>query len=131
MPVRYAGRKRIVDHLTVIYSDAGHLLSRSNVPCNVPHVHRSARRLVDGASRIHWPGPDRGGGRMSEPYSPLVAKLDVPAKVHLLTGASMFTLQGNEQIGLAPMAFSDGPTGVRGLKFSGGRPVSLLPNATL
>jgi beta-glucosidase len=68
---------------------------------------------------------------MNEQYGPRVATLDVPAKVRLLTGASMFTLWGNEDIGLAPMAFSDGPTGVRGLKFSGGRQVSLLPNATL
>ena len=30
-----------------------------------------------------------------------------------------------------PLAFSDGPTGVRGLKFAGGDPVALLPNATL
>jgi beta-glucosidase len=68
---------------------------------------------------------------MSERYDPVLAKLDVAAKVRLLTGATMFTLWGNEAIGLAPMAFSDGPTGVRGLKFSGGRRVSLLPNATL
>jgi beta-glucosidase len=68
---------------------------------------------------------------MSEQYDALVGKLDVAAKVRLLTGASMFTLQGDDDVALAPMAFSDGPTGVRGLKFSGGRQVSLLPNATL
>ena len=68
---------------------------------------------------------------MSNEYEALAGQLDVPAKVRLLTGASMFTLQGAEEIGLAPMAFSDGPTGVRGLTFSGGRRVSLLPNATL
>ncbi|MGH3341127.1 MAG: glycoside hydrolase family 3 N-terminal domain-containing protein, partial [Propionibacteriaceae bacterium] len=34
-------------------------------------------------------------------------------------------------IGLAELRLSDGPTGVRGLKFSGGRVVSLFPNATL
>jgi beta-glucosidase len=68
---------------------------------------------------------------MSDEYEALAVTLDVPAKVRLLTGASMFTLQGADEIGLAPMAFSDGPTGVRGLTFSGGRRVSLLPNATL
>ena len=61
----------------------------------------------------------------------LLGKLDLETKVRLLTGASFFTLHGEESIGLRPMAFSDGPTGVRGLKFSGGRPTSLLPNATL
>jgi beta-glucosidase len=34
-------------------------------------------------------------------------------------------------IRLAELRLSDGPTGVRGLKFSGGRTVALLPNATL
>jgi beta-glucosidase len=68
---------------------------------------------------------------MSEQYDDLIGKLDVRAKARLLTGATMFTLRDQEEIGLASMAFSDGPTGVRGLKFSGGRQVSLLPNATL
>jgi beta-glucosidase len=68
---------------------------------------------------------------MTKRYENLLAALDVPARVRLLTGASMFTLHGDERIGLAPMAFSDGPTGVRGLKWSGGPQASLLPNATL
>ena len=58
-------------------------------------------------------------------------ELDLAAKVRLLTGASLFTLYGEDRIGLRPMAFSDGPTGVRGLEFTGGPFVSLLPNATL
>ncbi|WP_226346657.1 glycoside hydrolase family 3 protein [Agilicoccus flavus] len=61
----------------------------------------------------------------------LVGRLDLDTKVRLLTGASMFTLHGEPSIGLAEMAFSDGPTGVRGLKFSGGGAAALLPNATL
>ena len=36
-----------------------------------------------------------------------------------------------EAIGLGELRLSDGPTGVRGLKFSGGRTVALFPNATL
>ncbi len=40
-------------------------------------------------------------------------------------------MAGNDKIGLAPVNLSDGPTGVRGLKFSGGRKVTLFPNATL
>lgn len=61
----------------------------------------------------------------------LVAELDLETKVRLLTGATSFTLHGEDAIGLAPMAFSDGPTGVRGLKFAGGDHVALFPNATL
>src|SRR4051794_3705084 len=61
----------------------------------------------------------------------LIATLDLPAKVRLLTGASSFTLPPDDSIGLGEVRLSDGPTGVRGLKFSGGRQVTLFPNATL
>ena len=60
-----------------------------------------------------------------------MTELDLRAKVRLLTGATLFTLYGEDRIGLRPMAFSDGPTGVRGLEFTGGPLTSLLPNATL
>ncbi|MCA4135390.1 beta-glucosidase [Arthrobacter sp. M4] len=62
---------------------------------------------------------------------PLVARLTLSEKVRLLTGETMFTLPGEDRIGLAPLAFSDGPSGVRGLKFMGGEAVALFPNATL
>jgi len=61
----------------------------------------------------------------------LIGQLTLEEKVHLLTGETAFTLPGHDMIGLAPLAFSDGPTGVRGLKFAGGEPVALFPNATL
>src|SRR5579859_7112769 len=64
-------------------------------------------------------------------YEVQIARLDLPAKVRLLTGASMFTLWPEPSVGLGEVRLSDGPTGVRGLKFSGGRTVALLPNATL
>lgn len=64
-------------------------------------------------------------------HAALIAALDLPAKVALLTGATSFTLAPEESIGLRELRLSDGPTGVRGLKFSGGRVVALLPNATL
>jgi beta-glucosidase len=68
---------------------------------------------------------------MFSEFDTLIKSLDLAAKVRLLTGASTFTLAADESIGLSAMNFSDGPTGVRGLKFSGGRVVALLPNATL
>jgi len=63
-------------------------------------------------------------------YTDLVAQLSLEEKVSLLTGSAVFTTTGHEGIGLAPINLSDGPTGVRGLKFLGGR-ATLFPNATL
>jgi beta-glucosidase len=68
---------------------------------------------------------------MADQYTDLIDKLDLRAKIALLTGATAFTLAPNEAIGLGELRLSDGPTGVRGLKFAGGRTVALLPNATL
>jgi beta-glucosidase len=64
-------------------------------------------------------------------YDALIGRLDLPTKVRLLTGATSFTLAPEDSIGLGELRLSDGPTGVRGLKFSGGRTVALFPNATL
>jgi beta-glucosidase len=64
-------------------------------------------------------------------YEALIKSLDLPTKVRLLTGATSFTLAPAPSIGLGELRLSDGPTGVRGLKFSGGRIVALFPNATL
>ncbi|HEX5290957.1 MAG TPA: glycoside hydrolase family 3 C-terminal domain-containing protein [Streptosporangiaceae bacterium] len=64
-------------------------------------------------------------------YAELIGSLDLAGKVALLTGATMFTLAPAPAIGLAQVRFSDGPTGVRGLKFSGGPRAALFPNATL
>ena len=68
---------------------------------------------------------------MTSEHADLIKSLDLPAKVRLLTGASAFSLHAEPSIGLAAMNFSDGPTGVRGLKFVGGTLTSLFPNATL
>src|SRR3954462_667841 len=73
----------------------------------------------------HAPTADAGE------YDALIDRLDLPTKVRLLTGATAFTLAPEEAIGLGELRLSDGPTGVRGLKFSGGRTVALFPNATL
>lgn len=66
-----------------------------------------------------------------ERLNDLVGQLDLRTKVRLLTGETPFTLHGEAGIGLRPMAFSDGPTGVRGLVFTGGAPVALFPSATV
>ncbi len=69
--------------------------------------------------------------RATTNHRELINGLDLPAKVRLLTGGNVFTLAAEPAIGLREVALSDGPTGVRGLKFSGGRTVALFPNATL
>ena len=61
----------------------------------------------------------------------LLGRLDLPAKVRLLTGASMFSLAADDRVGLVAMDLSDGPTGVRGVVFAAGVRSALLPNATL
>ncbi|GGL16690.1 beta-glucosidase family protein [Mangrovihabitans endophyticus] len=70
-------------------------------------------------------------GARADDRAALITSLDLPTKVALLTGASGFTLVPEPSIGLGELRLSDGPTGVRGLKFSDGRVVALLPNATL
>lgn len=64
-------------------------------------------------------------------FDALVAGLPLERRVTLLTGHTAFTMTPEPSIGLGEIALSDGPTGVRGLKFTGGRQVSLFPNATL
>ncbi|HEY9471128.1 MAG TPA: glycoside hydrolase family 3 N-terminal domain-containing protein, partial [Propionibacteriaceae bacterium] len=71
------------------------------------------------------------GRTIDEVIDRAVRELDLEAKVTLLTGAAAFSLHGNDAIGLRPMIFSDGPTGVRGSEFVGGKRVALFPNATL
>ncbi len=71
------------------------------------------------------------GTTLSSDYDVLIRRLDLPTRVRLLTGASMFSLSPEPAIALGEVRFSDGPTGVRGLEFSGGPTVALFPNATL
>ena len=60
-----------------------------------------------------------------------IGVLDLEHKVRLLAGAAMYSLWPEPSVGLAELILSDGPTGVRGLEFTGGRITCLLPNATL
>ncbi|TDQ01537.1 glycoside hydrolase family 3 C-terminal domain-containing protein [Labedaea rhizosphaerae] len=53
-------------------------------------------------------------GERSPESELLVEKLDLPAKVALLTGADVWRTAAEPDIGLRPVVFSDGPAGVRG-----------------
>jgi beta-glucosidase len=68
--------------------------------------------------------------RTTANHRELIGAFDLVANVRLLTGGNVFTLAAEPAIGLRSVALSDGPTGVRGLKFSG-RTVALFPNAAL
>jgi beta-glucosidase len=59
--------------------------------------------------------------------SGLVARLTMEQKVRLLTGADGWTLHSVGDIGLRPMVLSDGPAGVRGVRFDPGDPSTSLP----
>ena len=57
-------------------------------------------------------------------------RLDLEAKVRLLSGQDMWTLPAIPEIGLASIVMSDGPVGVRGTKWSAEDPSVALPSPT-
>jgi len=57
----------------------------------------------------------------------LVARLDLEQKVRLLTGATAWVLHGEPEVGLRSLVMSDGPAGVRGVRFDAANPSTLLP----
>jgi beta-glucosidase len=59
--------------------------------------------------------------------SRLVARLSLEQKVRLLTGADNWGLYAEKELGLRPIVMSDGPAGVRGIRFDAARPSSSLP----
>jgi beta-glucosidase len=64
---------------------------------------------------------------MGDGESALVARLSLEQKVRLLTGATPWVLYGESTIGLRPIVMSDGPAGVRGVRFDAANPSSSLP----
>ncbi|MEW2521185.1 glycoside hydrolase family 3 C-terminal domain-containing protein [Actinacidiphila alni] len=84
------------------------------------------------------PGPSGAGSGASNVESgpsdaeldALVAKLDLPAKIRLLSGASSFRTQGEPAVGLRAMGVSDGPAGVRGERWDERDTALVLPSPT-
>ncbi|NEB02513.1 glycoside hydrolase family 3 C-terminal domain-containing protein [Streptomyces sp. SID13726] len=59
-----------------------------------------------------------------------LAALDLDAKAGLLSGQDMWTLPALPEIGLASLVMSDGPIGVRGVRWSADDPSIALPSPT-
>ncbi|MCB5180932.1 beta-glucosidase [Streptomyces antimicrobicus] len=57
-------------------------------------------------------------------------KLDLDTKTRLLAGQDMWTLPALPEIGLGPLVMSDGPIGVRGVRWSADDPSIALPSPT-
>jgi beta-glucosidase len=70
-------------------------------------------------------GPDSG-----DRLDALLERLDLPARIRLLSGAATFRLPGEPAIGLRPVTFSDGPAGVRGERWDERATSLALPSPT-
>lgn len=67
---------------------------------------------------------------MDDLIEDLLAKLDLPGKLRLISGAAMFRFAGDPTIGLSEMPVSDGPSGVRGEYWDERDPSVSLPSGT-
>ncbi|AVH97652.1 beta-glucosidase [Streptomyces sp. WAC00288] len=59
-----------------------------------------------------------------------LGKLDLDAKARLLGGRDMWSLHPLPEVGLAPLVMSDGPVGVRGVRWTANDPSVALPSPT-
>ena len=73
------------------------------------------------------PGWTRPARRSSRPRS---AELDLDAKARLLAGQDMWSLPALPEIGLKSLVMSDGPIGVRGVRWTADDPSIALPSPT-
>ncbi|MEU8900532.1 glycoside hydrolase family 3 C-terminal domain-containing protein [Nocardia sp. NPDC048505] len=67
---------------------------------------------------------------MDDRIEELLAKLDLPGKLRLISGSGMFRMAGDPALGLAEMPVSDGPSGVRGEHWDERDPSVSLPSGT-
>ncbi|MEU4454161.1 glycoside hydrolase family 3 C-terminal domain-containing protein [Nocardioides sp. NPDC023903] len=74
---------------------------------------------------VHSPDED-----VAQELRDLLRRLDLPAKVRLLTGSGFWTLHEVEDIGLRSIVVSDGPAGVRGVVWDEREPSLNLPSGS-
>ena len=75
-------------------------------------------------------GPAAGAEPAPAEIDALVAKLDLAAKVRLLSGATVFRMQAEPDVGLRAIGVSDGPAGVRGERWDERDTSLALPSPT-
>ncbi|MEE4542361.1 glycoside hydrolase family 3 C-terminal domain-containing protein [Streptomyces sp. V4-01] len=86
---------------------------------------------TDDAADADPGGRDRGpAGIGRDRLDALVARLDLPARIRLLSGAATFRLPAEPAIGLRAVTFSDGPAGVRGERWDERATSLALPSPT-
>src|SRR6478752_10793032 len=68
--------------------------------------------------------------RLDEAVEAAFAALDLDAKSRLLAGQDMWSLPALPEIGLASLVMSDGPVGVRGVRWTAADPSVALPSPT-
>ncbi|MGI5355029.1 beta-glucosidase [Streptomyces sp. CA-252508] len=94
-----------------------------------------------GAPHVHRPGgtevtevTDATGARRAEAREEAVeaalGKLDLDARTRLLAGQDMWSLPALPEIGLKSLVMSDGPIGVRGVRWTPDDPSVALPSPT-
>ncbi|MBD0708017.1 glycosyl hydrolase [Streptomyces sp. CBMA291] len=77
------------------------------------------------------PDPDVNGDALREAVvEAALARLDLDTKTRLLAGQDMWTLPALPEIGLASLVMSDGPIGVRGVRWTADDPSVALPSPT-
>ncbi|MFJ6940841.1 beta-glucosidase [Streptomyces sp. NPDC101132] len=75
--------------------------------------------------------PDTQADRTrDEAVEAALGKLDLDTKARLLSGQDMWTLPALPEIGLASLVMSDGPIGVRGVRWTADDPSVALPSPT-
>lgn len=75
--------------------------------------------------------PETNADRVrEEAVEAALAKLDLDAKTRLLAGQDMWSLPALPEIGLASVVMSDGPIGVRGVRWTADDPSVALPSPT-
>ncbi|WP_079144125.1 glycoside hydrolase family 3 protein [Streptomyces luteocolor] len=84
---------------------------------------------VRGQARDQARDQARGQAREAAVEAAL-GKLDLDAKARLLGGRTMWELHALPEIGLAPLVMSDGPIGVRGVRWTADDPSVALPSPT-
>ncbi|WSQ08751.1 glycoside hydrolase family 3 C-terminal domain-containing protein [Streptomyces sp. NBC_01231] len=67
---------------------------------------------------------------IEEAVEAALGKLDLDAKTRLLAGQDMWSLPALPEIGLESLVMSDGPIGVRGVRWTAGDPSVALPSPT-